>query len=272
MKDFNTLFVGDDQADVFADTVAALQAKGGLRCVPRISEALQVCATSAPRLLVLSQVRPGMFEAADVEALHAAAPLARMVTFLGPWCEGETRTGHPWAGVSRLYWHQLSERVIDELLHPYRSKWELPRTSSDVERFLKEADAPALGPGLVVVRSEDELSYRAISEGLAVVGASSFRVRGARAFSVVGARAGIWDCARGVAEDREALAAFVERLHPCPVVALVGFIRPEDRRLAQRCGVHSAWGKPLLLEDLWGGLQSALSPAASPAQPFRVTA
>src|SRR5262245_46214259 len=61
---------------------------------------------SDPDLILLVASRPGRFSAAEVEALHRRAPLARLVALLGTWCEGEVRSGHPWPGVNRIYAHQ----------------------------------------------------------------------------------------------------------------------------------------------------------------------
>ena len=56
-----------------------------------------------PDVMVVAQSRPGQFAAQDLEQLLGLAPLARLVALLGSWCEGETRTGHPWPGVMRLF-------------------------------------------------------------------------------------------------------------------------------------------------------------------------
>ena len=43
----------------------------------------------------------------DVEQLRRRVPLAGMVSLLGSWCEGETRTGRPVKGVLRTYWYDF---------------------------------------------------------------------------------------------------------------------------------------------------------------------
>jgi hypothetical protein len=83
-----------------------------------------------PDLILLVASRPGRFSAAEVEALHHRAPLARIVGLLGSWSEGEVRSGHPWPGVTRIYAHQWQARLPREL-----ATWQ-PRTASQIDRLL----------------------------------------------------------------------------------------------------------------------------------------
>src|SRR5262245_57985677 len=43
---------------------------------------------SDPTAIVLAQSRPGQFSAGEVERLHRASPLSRLVALCGVWCEG----------------------------------------------------------------------------------------------------------------------------------------------------------------------------------------
>ena len=61
-----------------------------------------------PELVLLAQARPGADDPSQLERLRAVAPLTRVVVVAGSWCEGELRTGHPAAGVVRLYWYELA--------------------------------------------------------------------------------------------------------------------------------------------------------------------
>src|SRR5439155_24923442 len=69
-----------------------------------------------PTAIVLAQSRPGQISRRDVERLHAAAPLARLMALVGAWCEGEVRSGEPWPGVSRVSvsaWRSGLAREVD---------------------------------------------------------------------------------------------------------------------------------------------------------------
>ena len=251
------LFVGDFEAPQFAAAVGRLRGRGDLHCVAHLPAAESFCRMRSPSLIVFGQLRPGQFNSAEVETLHRIAPLARMVALLGSWCEGETRTGSPWPGVTRIYWHQLTGSVAAELFGESAAKWALPRTSTEVERLM---NAPADRPpqqGLIVVRTDDKLSFDVISELLVDAGYAAARVCRDDRISVAGAVAAIWDSALSIAEDRGSLARFAKRLWPAPTVALVGFLREADRRLALECGASTALGKPLLITELLDELESA---------------
>src|SRR5690349_7541486 len=89
--------IGDvDHAD-FREAIALLRAQS--RVV--------ASADALPELIVVAQSRPDSITSAQVEPFRRWAPLAGVVTLLGSWCEGETRTGRPLPGVERIYWYQF---------------------------------------------------------------------------------------------------------------------------------------------------------------------
>lgn len=63
-----------------------------------------------PDLLLLLQSYPKEFSAEQLDALRRLAPLASVGVVLGPWCEGEGRSGKPLPGTWRMYWHQWQSR------------------------------------------------------------------------------------------------------------------------------------------------------------------
>jgi hypothetical protein len=100
-------------------------------------DALITARPTVPSAIVLAQSRPGKISTRDVEKLHAAAPLARLVAISGAWCEGEGRTGRPWPGVERVPWRSWQNRLPDALgLSPTTAHFSrLPRTVTDTERI-----------------------------------------------------------------------------------------------------------------------------------------
>ena len=84
-----------------------------------------------PDAILLVQSRPGQISHDDVERLHAAAPLARLFALVGPWCEGELRTGQPAPGVVRVPWRAWQTRLPYELKIARR----LARTATEIERL-----------------------------------------------------------------------------------------------------------------------------------------
>lgn len=52
------------------------------------------------------QSRPGEFRQREIDVVAECDPLARPIVVAGCWSEGEPRSGHPLARVTRIYWHQ----------------------------------------------------------------------------------------------------------------------------------------------------------------------
>lgn len=46
-----------------------------------------------------------------LESLRALYPDAQLICLLGSGCEGERRTGQPWPGFQRVYWHQWNQHA-----------------------------------------------------------------------------------------------------------------------------------------------------------------
>ena len=91
-------------------------------------------------LIVLAQSQPDQIAQTTVEQLQTRYPLTPIVAVLGSWCEGELRTGKPWPGVLRIYWHQWQGRFdtfMSQMDSAGISTWHAPRTSTTADRFLR---------------------------------------------------------------------------------------------------------------------------------------
>ncbi len=91
-------------------------------------------------LIVVAQSHPDQFTADEIEALQAKYPLTPVVALLGSWCEGESRSGNPWPGVVRVYWHQWQGRLDlfeQQLESTGYSSWHEPRIATVGDRLLK---------------------------------------------------------------------------------------------------------------------------------------
>src|SRR3954468_6903276 len=64
--------------------------------------------SDAPELVVVAQSRPDSVSHAQYEQFQREAPLAGVLSLLGSWCEGETRTGKPWKGAHRVNWYEFA--------------------------------------------------------------------------------------------------------------------------------------------------------------------
>ena len=208
-------------------------------------------------VIVVAQARPGEFAHDDVARLRQLAPLARIVALLGSWCEGEARSGKPWPGVVRTYWHQWparAERELRRLAAGECSPWALPPTATEEERLLADAEPPRRQHcGLIAVFSRD----RAMAETLASVcrswGWEATRLRSS-GDAAAGAIAVLFDCGRCLDDELAELQRTAAALAPAPLVAIVHFPRIEDCELARQAGAAAVLAKPLQWADLFAEL------------------
>jgi hypothetical protein len=105
--DGQILMLGDYGHREFQNAVSQMEEVADVLCF-RSADAASIWLASSngsPRLIVVAQSRPGQFHAANLEAIHGFSPLSRMAVLLGSWCEGETRSGFPYPGIERVYFH-----------------------------------------------------------------------------------------------------------------------------------------------------------------------
>lgn len=142
---------------------AALPAESLADCrvthAPTLDNALEVlAATGPPELFLVVAERPGEIPEDWFVALRARAPLAGWVGIVGPWCEGEPRSGHPWRSITRWYWSESPARWSRGLAEHRAGRlapWNLPSTLTEEERLAWPAPpAPPL-PGRLAIRSRD---------------------------------------------------------------------------------------------------------------------
>ena len=132
------MLLGDADRREFCEARDRLTALGRVRRAGGVEEAAAILAGGGPPVdvIVIAQARPGEFSHDNVQRLRQIAPLARIVALLGSWCEGESRSGKPWPGVVRTYWHQWparAERELRRLAAGECSAWALPPTATDEE-------------------------------------------------------------------------------------------------------------------------------------------
>lgn len=251
------LLVGDYENREFRDAVDYIHDMADLKKCDSIGSALVQLANEnwSPAAIVVAQERPGKSSASEIEQLHAAAPLARLVALLGSWCEGETRTGQPWPGVTRVYWHRAIpqlEDLLQAISHGSNSAWNMPRTATEAERLLHNAAKP-ISPrdGFIVISTETPTAFEALAEACRVKGYSAVWQASHQSLKVEGAAAVLCDLNRLNDNQLEKVKALVAEIKPVPVVALLGFPRWEDRQRLIQAGVASVISKPFLLDDIY---------------------
>ncbi|QDU94826.1 response regulator [Lignipirellula cremea] len=220
-----------------------------------------------PHLVVLAQARTGRFAQRQLEPIQAAAPNARWISLLGGWCEGEARSGEPYPGMVRVYWHQWRYRVRRELAclaGKGPSAWTLPRTATDVDRFLQLRETPlAGGQGLVVISAESPLTFETLTDPCLAAGYSTVWLAASSRMRQQGAAAALCDFSRADDRNFDQLAVTIAAADPAPVIALMNFPRRQDRRRALELGAVEVLSKPFLVDELAAALHAALGSTPS---------
>ena len=263
------MFVGDAQREEFREAWACLDAVAHVRRAADIEAALGILSDGfLPSVIVIAQAFPDQFSLQSVDCLQRAAPLARLLGLLGSWCEGEARTGHPWPGVMRLYWHQFPAqcaREFDRLRSGGGSAWGLPTTAGDEERLLADQDTVAgEDHGLIVIWSRQYAMQDWLSSACRLRGCSTVWLSPERTVKLSGAVAAVFDgCCCDEVEVAE-LAKLGKLLRstpgkPAPVIALLDFPRIEDHARAVAAGASAVLSKPLAINDLFWQLDRLLS-------------
>jgi hypothetical protein len=264
VSEISILLVGNAERSEFRAARESLHALGRVTEVREAESAAALLAAGevVADVIVLAQALPGQFSQPIVDRLRRLAPLARVLGLLGSWCEGEMRTGRPWPGVIRVYWHQWLPRCGAQFARLLRGEcpaFGLPVTATDEERMLLTAEAPpARLQGLVAIyarspQMQDWLSAACRSRGCATVW-----LRPPRPAKVEGAAAAIFDAAELAEPQCDELRQLAAALRPGPVIALLDFPRSEDRRRALAAGAATVLSKPLNIDDLFWELDRLL--------------
>jgi len=230
-----------------------------------------------PEVVVVAQCRPGEISANELDHLQQVAPLARFIGLLGPWCEGEARSGSPWPGMLRTYWHQWTARYAAELLDTARLPgWAISTGAAPEDRLLTQpAFSSATEPGVIAVISRVHAVADMLADACASFGHATCMLRGdtsppireatgtsfreATGTSIREATMVIWNGRVDEIGDFQRLAL---RFPDVPILASIDF--PRHDRIAEfldtgACGVLSM---PFLLQDLRWHLERA-HPVAS---------
>jgi hypothetical protein len=271
MHPLSILLFGDFERAEFFDARAGLERFGTVHQYAGVDEAADAMARAefVPDVIVAAQAFPGQVSQQAIDRLRRLAPLARVVGLLGSWCEGEMRSGSPWPGVVRTYWHQWPARSARELYcmaNGHHCSWSLPPTATEEERLLADMNAcgihtgaPLDAPrGLVSICGRSRETAEWLSAACRKRGFSTVWRRSATAAESDGVVAGIYDGTDLTEDSCDELRRLAAALHPAPVVALLAFPRIEDRQRALSAGAASVLSKPLSLEDLFTELDRAL--------------
>lgn len=261
------LVVGDTRRREFRAARAALEPFGRVCDCGDLREASTLIAQRefCPDLVVLAQAYPGQFRTQQVERLRRAVPLARMIALLGSWCEGEMRTGDPWPGGIRLYWHQWPgqvQRELEAMAEGRAGAWSLPMTATEEERLLAgdTAAEPAMsGLALVAARDRDMADW--LSAACRKCGLATVWHQGQQPLRAAGVDVVIYDATSPTAYELREIADLRGSMPKAQLIALLDFPRIEDAVRARRAGADEVMSKPLMVADLWWTLLHRTDPS-----------
>lgn len=272
------LLIGEREHGEFASAVAWLRSSSTLLACDNIVAAeamLKVAGAKSPEWMVLLAGYRGAFANDDVERLHKCAPLARLVTLLGSWCEGETRSGRSLPGIARVYWHQWPTRAPAELLGERAGRyagWSLPRTATPLDVSLLarpvgnawSADNSTNTAELAIIAPTRE-RFRTLADAVGACGLKSAWQR-ASLLQLSAATTGVLVDGESLTEAMEQMiVATVDAAAGRPVVLMLDFPRWQEVERARQLGVTGVLSKPYLLGDLRSILAPCMSKGARTA-------
>jgi len=260
------LFIGKSCHGEFAGALGWLRARGEVVLQPTVGASLAWLQKShaQPGTIVLGLTRRGEHAAGELQQLQRCVPLANTIALVGSWCEGETRSGRPANGWSRVYWHQFPRRAAGELFPEAQEGGTtglgeavyLPKTITENERCLLLSKRPLpSGCGCLGINTVRQVDYEALATACASAGYETFWCQGETAEKIGKADCIVWD-RRGLQDhDLRELLAWRERWADLRVVATIGFPRTQDYQLVAQGLVEAIVGKPFLLTELLVALQ-----------------
>lgn len=245
-----TCLLGETEHEELRPMLDGLQARTNCEAAATIGQAVDFCQRSSPELIVIAQSRRGGVSQSEVERLRRAAPLAHLVSVLGSWCEGETRTGTPLLGVERVAWQQARGWLDDWLNTSVASTRPAPLTATPAELALWESERPLCsGQGTLVIRARTFDEYETWADACAAAGYGVVWDSERYPAWVRNAAAVVWIGAGEPAVDADAMRSLVRRCGDAPLLALLNFPRHDDVDLARACGARQVLSKPLSNHD-----------------------
>ena len=252
MSDHKALVTGDFWHSDFKSVLSQFEVPVTL--VP--FEKAKTLADSNFDLVVIAQARRGQHSASEVQKLQTLFANTPIVALLGSWCEGETRSGTPWPGVPRVYWHQWEgqyQKFASQLQQHKIADWHAARTSTTADRVLnsKTNDSPN-GIQCVAISAWTNQQHAMVADAVNHFGWSSCWVEravwNAETSAVVDAiviEADSWS------PDLASRVKWVRgRVADCPIILIVNYPRQDQLKVIKAAGISEVVSKPFELNEL----------------------
>lgn len=250
----SALWIGDASPREFAPAETWLRQQSTLLTASSIPAACAILSPidSSPLAIgwiVLATERPGQWAQEEIARLRSAAPFARVVMLLGPWCEGELAKRTPPAGVQRVAWHQFTSRFAAWTRRGTTegpAAW--PLTAAEEEKLGRSLriDAAHRKSRTVRIIAGQRETRMALGEVLAALGHTQLDdTTHATAADVI-----LWHVPSNSAAAVKEAASLRSLANGCPILALVDFLRPQDEAPLRQAGATNVIGRPFALHDL----------------------
>jgi len=218
-------------------------------------------------LVVIASSRRDQYAADFIEAIVDRAAPCPTIAVLGSWCEGESRSGKPWPGVSRIYWHQWQgrfKRFLSNLSEQKIAEWQMPRTASDADR-IDQAHSSCIklyGNGRSIgISSHTATDFQMLADASKHFGFTPSWIEQQQ-----------WDANLGdniaavclnADSWNDSVASRVDWLKneleiTAPIVLTLNFPRQSDLADARSAGVSEVVSKPFQLDDLGQSIERAI--------------
>lgn len=251
-------FIGDETHFEFAEACKWMREQCRFTPSSTLSSAtINRVHNDQPHWIVIAQARPGQFRQREIDQLREAAPLATVIALLGSLCEGETRTGTPWAGVIRVYWHQWIERAARQKLRFEQrepNEWtplgEFSLLSSDRPNEQSTENSTNAEGGLIVIAACDAAAYQSHAALFHQRGYATVWRHPTQQVVCAGALLGVWVGAGATAGELTSMGEFAEEISPTPWLALLNYPRYHDIARVRELGAEVVLGKPIRNDDL----------------------
>lgn len=209
-------------------------------------------------LIVVAQSMAGQFSIEQIERLQVRFPLTPIVALLGSWCEGESRTGVPWPGVQRVYWHQWNGRFdafAKQLIQSGITDLHMPRSSTIGDQILRVDDPhPVLSSKrrLIGISAVNSVQFEMLKDSINSLGGKCSWVETADELSEGLAQFNpICLDAAGIDDEFLTRLAWIKDRYPhAALIVVASFPRLDQVARLSALGISQIVSKPYQLRDL----------------------
>ena len=214
-------------------------------------------------LVVIAQARRGQHSETEVEELRTRFSTTPVVALLGSWCEGETRSGTPWPGVPRVYWHQWEgryQKFVSQLEHHKITDWHAARTSTIADQVVKSQTIDVPNPiQCIAISAWTNRQHAMVADAVNHFGWTSCWIERAAwnaetssAIDAIVIEADSWS-----AELASRVKWVRRQVGDCPIVLITNYPRQNNLEEIKAAGISEVVSKPFELNALKTAVVSA---------------